>query len=173
MILMIDGGYEVDLRRLVAQGGTLLGRLQGVAGDTVLLGDQLLAHMEAAELAYDKLIDGIETVLASSGDPGERPARPEPPGPMPVEPPTQLSLTDAGISSVVWATGYGVDFDWVKCSEFQADGTPVHDRGVSPVAGLYYLGLVFQHSLRSTLFWGVGEDARYLVDQIAQRGSHE
>lgn len=167
----IDGGYEVDLRRIVAAGGTLLGRLEGVDGDSVLLGDQLLHHMEAAEVAYDQLVQGIETALAASGETiSEPPAPPPAPGPMPPEPPTQLSLVDAGITSIIWATGYGVDFSWVECGNFQEDGSPVHQQGVTEVPGLYYLGLVFLHSLRSTLFWGVGEDARFVAEHIANQG---
>ncbi|NKB97372.1 MAG: SidA/IucD/PvdA family monooxygenase [Pseudomonadales bacterium] len=164
----VDGGYEVDLRRIVAKGGTLLGRLEGVEGDELVLGNKLLKHMQAAEDAYDEIVRGIETALSERDiglDPVE--ARPPPPGPMPPETPTRLSLKDANITSVIWATGYGVDFSWVKCGEYKADGMPLQKRGVSTVPGLYFLGLFFMHSARSSFFWGVGDDAQHVVTHIA------
>ncbi len=166
----VDGGYEVDLRRVVAQGGTLLGRLEGVDGEALLLGDQLMAHMAAAERAYDDIVNGIEAAVAAGGDTsGSAPDRPPPPGPMPAAPPARLDLTAAGITSVIWATGYGVDFSWLRCGDFLADGMPVQTRGVSTVPGLYYLGLAFLHSARSSFFWGVGDDAEHVVSHLVQR----
>ena len=88
---------------------------------------------------------------------------------MPPEPPSRLNLSEAGISSVVWATGYGVDFSWVRCGDYLADGMPVQARGVGTVPGLYFLGLAFLHSARSSFFWGVGEDAEHVVSHIKRR----
>ena len=165
----VDGGYEVDLRRVVAQGGTLLGRLEGVDGDTIKLGAKLKQHMQAAEAAYEEIISGIEAAIAARGEQPSAPAtRPASPGPMPPEPPTHLNLSRAGITSVIWATGYGVDFSWVPCAEYLTDGMPVQERGVSTTPGLYFLGLFFLHSARSSFFWGVGDDAQYVVSHINQ-----
>jgi putative flavoprotein involved in K+ transport len=167
----VNGGYEVDLRRIVAQGGQLLGRLEGVNGEQVTLGDQLMTHMQAAEQAYIDLVSGIEAALHARGDDfGPAPAPPAAPGPMPPEPPKQLNLADAGISTVIWATGYRVDFSWLHCGEFLPDGMPVQQRGVSTIPGLYYLGLAFLHSARSSFFWGVGEDAEHIVRDIIDNG---
>lgn len=163
----VDGGYEVDLRRIVAQGGTLLGRLEGMDGDELILGDQLIKHMQAAELAYDEIISGIESALAATPDAQPAPEpRPDPPGPMPPEPPARLNLRDANITTVIWATGYGVDFSWVRCGQWLADGMPVQTRGVGSVPGLYFLGLFFMYSARSSFFWGVGDDAEHVVAHI-------
>ena len=166
----VKGGYEVDLRRIVAEGGTLLGRLEGVEGEIIQLGDQLLHHMQAAEEAYDNMIDGIQTALSSRSEfDGHVEPRPEAPGPMPPEPPTQLNLQDAKINSVIWSTGYGVDFSWVKVGDYLDDGSPVQDRGVSTVPGLYYLGLFMMHTPRSSFFWGVGDDAEHIVSHICNQ----
>ena len=166
----VNGGYEVDLRRVVAAGGTLLGRLEGVAEHELVLGDQLLTHMQAAEEAYNTIITGIEAALASqpivADDPEPPPAAP---GPQPPEPPTVLNLADANINTIIWATGYGVDFSWVNCGEYLDDGMPVQQRGVSTVPGLYFLGLFMMHSARSSFFWGVGDDAEHVVSHLSQR----
>ncbi len=166
----VDGGYEVDLRRLVAQGAHLLGRLEGVHEGKLRLGDKLLADIAAADEAYNEFVNGVETVLAARGEAdGEPPAPPPAPGPLPQPPPLELDMHQAGISSVIWATGYRVDFSWVHCGEYEDDGMPVQQRGVSTVPGLYFLGLAFLYNARSSFFWGVGEDAGYIADHLRQR----
>ena len=91
------------------------------------------------------------------------------PGPLPPQPPERLNLAEADIHSIIWATGYGVDFSWVQCGDYQDDGMPVQERGVSTVPGLYFLGLAFLYSARSSFFWGVGEDAEHVVSHIAEK----
>lgn len=91
-----------------------------------------------------------------------------------------LPLLDDGrtlrVRNVIWCTGFGLDFSWVRLPIFAADGYPLHDRGrVRSASGLYFLGLPFQHSLSSTLIGGVGRDAKVLAKWIlkhaAQRNS--
>ncbi|MEL7208847.1 MAG: hypothetical protein AAGK32_11575 [Actinomycetota bacterium] len=45
----------------------------------------------------------------------------------------------------------------------------MHDRGVSPVPGLYFLGLAFLVNARSSVLWGVGDDARHLAEHLTAR----
>jgi putative flavoprotein involved in K+ transport len=46
-------------------------------------------------------------------------------------------------------------------------GRPIQQRGVSPVPGLYFLGLHWMHTFKSGLLSGVGADAEYLAGRIA------
>jgi putative flavoprotein involved in K+ transport len=75
----------------------------------------------------------------------------------------------ANVKSIVWCTGFRPDFQWIQAPVFEADGSPRHTRGVTPVPGLYFLGLRFQHRLNSSLIGGVGEDARYVADALVAR----
>jgi putative flavoprotein involved in K+ transport len=69
---------------------------------------------------------------------------------------------------IIWATGFEPDFRWISLPIFDAQGYPRHARGVvSAAPGLYFLGLVFQTGLSSSLLGGVGRDAAYLVEQIS------
>jgi len=75
------------------------------------------------------------------------------------------------VANVVWATGFRHDYPWIDLPRpvIGEDGMPMHERGVSTVApGLYFVGLPFQYSLASSLMGGVGRDARYVVDRIAE-----
>jgi putative flavoprotein involved in K+ transport len=58
-------------------------------------------------------------------------------------------MGDAGVSTVVWATGYGLDYGWIGAPLLYDLGYPRNVRGVSAVPGLYFLGLLWQHSQAS------------------------
>jgi putative flavoprotein involved in K+ transport len=74
------------------------------------------------------------------------------------------------VASVVWSTGFVRDFGWIKLPVFGARGEPSHHRGVvQNEPGLYFVGLPFQSSLLSGLVAGVGDDAKYIANQIAKR----
>ena len=73
-------------------------------------------------------------------------------------------------SVVVWCTGFVPDYSWIALPALEQDGYPRHRRGESvDVPGLYFLGLRFQHSLTSSLIGGVGADAAWVVERIAER----
>ena len=76
------------------------------------------------------------------------------------------------VSNVIWATGFRRDYPWIRLPVMGSDGWPRHDRGVVPTApGLYFVGLTFQYSFTSHLLGGVGRDARFVVDRIAERAA--
>jgi putative flavoprotein involved in K+ transport len=70
---------------------------------------------------------------------------------------------------VVWATGYRSDYAWIHVPGVVEDGRVVHQRGVTDVPGLYFLGLTWQHTRGSALLGFVNDDAAYLADHIAQQ----
>jgi len=73
-------------------------------------------------------------------------------------------------SVIVWCTGFSPDYRWIDLPVFGTDGFPRHERGVVAEApGLFFLGLRFQHRLNSSLIGGVGEDAKFIADMVAQR----
>jgi putative flavoprotein involved in K+ transport len=71
---------------------------------------------------------------------------------------SELDARPAGITSVIWAIGYRYDFGWTKCAVLDAKGRPVHRRGVTATAGLYFLGLPRLYKVKSAFLWGVGEE---------------
>ena len=83
------------------------------------------------------------------------------------DPILELNLAEAGITSVIWATGFAVDYSWLKVDAFDEDGKPKHERGVSAEPGIYFLGLPWLSRRGSSFIWGVWHDARYLADQIS------
>jgi len=82
---------------------------------------------------------------------------------------TELNLEKAGVSTIIWATGYSFDFSLVKLPVVDKDGYPLQKRGVSEFEGLYFLGMPWLHSRSSGILYGVGDDAAYLGAHIAGR----
>ena len=71
---------------------------------------------------------------------------------------------------MLWATGYRDDSKWVAIPEVKdAHGTFVHQRGVSSVPGVYFIGRSWQWTRGSALLHGVGDDAAYLMGRITER----
>jgi putative flavoprotein involved in K+ transport len=82
---------------------------------------------------------------------------------------TEVSFEDGTaltVSSVVWATGFGLDHSWVDAPVFDERGAVVHRRGVTASPGLYFLGLPWQHTRGSALLGWVGDDAAHLAARI-------
>jgi putative flavoprotein involved in K+ transport len=82
---------------------------------------------------------------------------------------SRLDLAAEGISAVIWATGYGVDFGWIDLPVTDAKGEAMHRNGISYVPGLYFLGLQWLSKMNSSFLSGVGDDAAVLADHIAGR----
>jgi putative flavoprotein involved in K+ transport len=70
---------------------------------------------------------------------------------------------------VIWATGFRVDHGWVDVPDARdRAGAIIQRRGVTPVPGLYTLGLSWQHTRGSGLLGFVGHDAAYLATRIGE-----
>lgn len=80
----------------------------------------------------------------------------------------ELDLADAGVGTVVWATGYRRDLSWLDAPVFTDSGEPRHTRGVTPAPGLYLLGLRWMHTRSSSFLSGVGADAEHVAGHIAR-----
>jgi putative flavoprotein involved in K+ transport len=66
--------------------------------------------------------------------------------------------------SIVWSTGFAPSYEWISIDgAISADGKPIHERGITPVNGLFFLGLPWQYQRGSALICGVSRDAEYLV----------
>jgi putative flavoprotein involved in K+ transport len=69
--------------------------------------------------------------------------------------------------AVIWATGYRPDHSWIGAPVLDRDGRLRHHRGVTAVAGLYFLGLPWQHTRGSALLGWVKDDAEFIANEIA------
>jgi putative flavoprotein involved in K+ transport len=75
--------------------------------------------------------------------------------------------TKLDVRSVIWATGFELDHSWIDVPVFDAQGRPLHQRGVTESPGLYFLGLTWQHTRGSALLGWVKDDAEHIAHQIS------
>ena len=72
-------------------------------------------------------------------------------------------------SAVICATAFTLDHLLVQLPVFDERGRAVHQGGVTASAGLYFLGLPWQHTRGSALLGWVKDDAEHLVQHIAAK----
>jgi putative flavoprotein involved in K+ transport len=164
------GGHTVDFRRLATEGVTLLGRAEGFEDGAMRFAPDLARNIARGDANYLSVLDEADAYVVRHGLdlPEEPEARQIGPDPDCVRSPIlQLDLKGAGVTSIVWATGYTLDFGWLKLDAFDEKGRPVHERGVARVPGLYFLGLPWLSRRASAFIWGVWTDAEHLADHIA------
>ena len=166
------GGQTVDFRRLGERGVTLVGRTESFDDGVLRFAADLAGNIADGDANYLSVLDAADAYIAREGldFPEEPEARFLLGDPASItDPILELNLADAGITSIVWATGYALDFGWLKVDAFDGNGRPVHERGVAAVPGLYFLGLAWLSRRASPFIWGVWHDAEYLAEQIAAR----
>ena len=160
-----DGGRDIDLRAFARDGMRLYGRLTEVEGPVLEFADDLKTNLDHADAVAESIKDAIDAHIAAGDVQAPTEARYRPVW-EPDEQPGTLDLAEAGITSVVWATGFTRDHRWVEIPAFDGRGYPMHWRGVGSVPGLYFLGLPWQHTWGSGRFEAVGRDAEFLADHI-------
>ena len=68
------------------------------------------------------------------------------------------------MSNIIWATGFQQEYEWLGMKDVIGNKKEViHNSGISPIKGLYFLGLLWQSRRGSSLLQGVGYDAEYIV----------
>ena len=164
------GGNTIDFRRLVAQGMTLVGLTKSFADGVMHFAPDLADNLARGDANFLSVLDEADAYVARNGLdlPQEPHARSIESDPACVTNPIlQLDLEEAGITTILWATGYAVDYSWLKVNAFDEKGRPKHQRGISAEPGVYFLGLPWQSRRGSSFIWGVWHDAKYLADHIS------
>ncbi len=166
-------GHTVSLQSLARQGAVILGRLLDVDGNSLVLSDDAAAHVRFADEISQRRKADVDAYIAQAGialpsledDPADEPD----PHAKCASPLRRLDLHGAQVGSIIWATGFTADFSWISLPVLDGEGMPVHERGVSPVLGLYFVGFPWLNKRKSGLIGGVGEDAEYIVNAIAEQ----
>jgi len=163
-----DGGKEIDLRQFATEGMALHGRLKGIQAGRLEFADDLKTNLDQADAVAESIKRTIDTFIEKN----EIYAQMEPsyvPAWEPSEQDGAVALESANITTVIWSTGYHMDFRWIEVPVFDGKGYPGHDRGVTSVRGLYFLGLPWLYTWGSGRFSGIARDAHHLADCITSR----
>ena len=162
------GGREIDLRHFAREGMQIYGRLKDIEGRYLKFHDDLQQNLDAADAVAESIKRTIDTFIEKNkiDAPTEPPYQPvwEPEQTV-----TELDYQAANLGTVIWCTGYTSNYEWIEIPVFDGQGYPGHDRGVTSVPGLYFLGLPWLYTWGSGRFSGIARDAAYLADCIAAK----
>jgi putative flavoprotein involved in K+ transport len=167
----VGGGYTVTLHSLARRGVTLLGRLRGADGTRLRFDDDLADHAAKSLSSVADVCANIDRFIEGTGI--EAPAA-EPDDGVLVAPGItdmcrilELDLHERRIGTVLWATGFRGDFDYLDVGLVTDDhGIPAHRNGSSDVEGLWFCGFPWMRIQSSGLIYGSGIDAKAVVDEI-------
>jgi putative flavoprotein involved in K+ transport len=168
----VEGGHDLDLTELERDGMILVGRIAGAEGSRLSFAADLQKALTEGEKVYTDFVASvdrhIETHKLDAPAPDARPQGLDRSNRKAI---ATLDLTCAGIGTIIWATGFNRNFDWIESPAVAPGCDPVHARGISTQPGLYFLGLRWLYTRRSNFIDGAGADAAYLRDHIVDRAT--
>jgi putative flavoprotein involved in K+ transport len=157
---------DLNLATLKEAGVVMTGRLTAADGHRVRFGDDLPGTLAAAEARLERTLAGIDHYIHVAGLETEvlpkRPVRS-------VSVTSQLDAMDlraAGISTVVWATGFRYRYPWLRVPVLDRHGDVRQYRGTTHAPGLYVIGQRFLHRRDSSFIDGARHDARAICEHI-------
>lgn len=159
------GGHDLHYRTLHAQGVRLLGRYLGAEGTKVHFADDLAASVDFGDARLRDMWKYFETYCGALG-------RPAPefdwPDPFRVQSPEVIDVVAEGIGTVIWTSGYRLEYGWIHLPVFDEMGFPIQEDGRTSVPGLCFMGVPWQRKFKSSILYGVAEDAELVATHIAE-----
>lgn len=170
-----EGGKTVDFRRLAHQGINLVGVTRSWDGGVMTFAPGLADNVAEGDRAYFDVLRDADAYIEANGlafplEPQAWQLLPDPD--CLVNPILSLDLAEAGVTSILWATGFTFDFSWLKVDAFDEKGEPFHKRGISAQSGIYFLGLPNLVNRASSFIYGVWHDAKYVADHIVLQNAY-
>lgn len=170
-----EGGKTVDFRRLAHSGINLVGLTKSWKDGVIEFEPGLAENVAEGDRAYFDVLRDADAYIEQNG----LPFPPEPDAwtllPDPdclTQPILSLDLAEAGITTILWATGFTFDFGWLQVNAFDEKGEPFHKRGISAESGIYFLGLPNLVNRASSFIYGVWHDAKYIADHIVMQNDY-
>lgn len=160
-----DGGHDCHPRWLAGRGARVLGRLETIDGARARFAPGVEQTLAAGDAFAEETMGAIDRYIAAEAlDAPE--AEPRETGPSGIADTRELDLREAGVATILWASGFRPDYSWIELGVADEHGWPVQRRGVSAHPGLYFVGVNWLHKRKSALLCGVGEDAEHVVSHL-------
>jgi len=158
----------ISLNSLQAIGVQIAGRVMDMTENQVQFSGSLPNVCKLADLKMNRLLKQIdEWIEAEAPEHISEPSYRLRETIIPRDPLLRLDLKEAGIETVIWATGFKPDYSWLNVPVITPRGELRHQGGIVDAPGMYVLGLPFLRRRKSSLIDGVGDDARDLADHLS------
>ncbi|MET4145493.1 NAD(P)/FAD-dependent oxidoreductase [Arthrobacter sp. UYCo732] len=164
------GGHSIHVRDLGRRGVQLHGRFEGTDDGGLVFSDDLPARLALVEAGFGQRLGRMtDAYIAAAGI--EAPAAEPVPADdwLPTDSGARLDLDAEGISSIIWCTGYGLDFGFLDVPVLDEWNYPRHSGGVTEVPGLYAVGLPWLTKHLSATLSVLGDDAEFVAAHVAAR----
>ncbi|HXV76810.1 MAG TPA: NAD(P)-binding domain-containing protein [Candidatus Polarisedimenticolaceae bacterium] len=160
---------NLDLGVLQARGVRLTGRAIAACGSIVRFADDLAESVARADDQLQKVLGQIDEFIETTGMSHRVGPRESIERIHPLRAPSEIDLSRERVTTVLWATGFRRNYAWLRIPVLDGDGEIRHRGGITPVAGLYLLGLQSMRRRNSSFIDGVGIDAEELASHLAAR----
>jgi len=158
----------LNLNVLSDSGVEIVGRLATVRDGHALFSGGLRNQFALADLKMNRLLDTFDEWARDAHDVDVRSSERFEPTRAPRAPRLSLDLNSGEIRSIVWATGFRPDYRWLEVPVLDRKGRLRHDGGIVNAPGMYVIGLPVLRRRKSTFIHGAEDDARDIVDHLAQ-----
>jgi putative flavoprotein involved in K+ transport len=168
-------GHTVSLQFLARKGVVVLGKIASASGSVVTFQANAKNHIQFG----DQVSQNIKTLIdryIMDNHLSSPPAEPDP-----ADDPDNdgaaatnllsLDLAKENVSTIIWATGFTGNFEFLQCDATDARGMPIHQNGIARVPGLYFLGLPWLRKRKSGIICGMYEDAAFIAEHLTRAGN--
>ncbi|MFX1455530.1 MAG: flavin-containing monooxygenase [Promethearchaeota archaeon] len=163
-----NGGHTINLHKFSKDGVILLAKINRSNDFKIYFDKNLHQLLTSADSLEKELLPAIDNIIEEHNlDAPEEELEVLNDG-FNQEIVEEIDLKESDINTIIWATGYSRDYSFIKTEKKIIDemGFPIQKRGVTKEKGIFFIGSVWLYKIGSSLLYGVGEDAKYLVKQI-------
>ena len=159
----------LDLNAMTDLGINIVGRIMGIQDTAAVFSGSLRNVCALADLKMNRMLDAIDewaeqSEEADQYEPAERFAATR----VDESPCLKLDLKEAGIRTIIWATGFHPDYSWLDVPVLDRKGKIRHNGGIADSPGMYVVGLPFLRHRKSSFIHGVEDDARFVTGKLAE-----
>lgn len=164
-----NGGHNVDFRKMGHEGVILVGMTEKFEDNKVCFNNDLVESIMSAEQNYLDSLEEMDKYIEDNGL--DFPEEPEAKVIMDMpdsmkNPIHELDFEIDNITSIIWASGFGYNYNWLPFDIFHENGAPIHNRGITSESGIYFVGLPYLSGKGSSFIWGVWHDAKRIAEYI-------
>jgi len=165
-------GHTISYQQLARDGARMMGRLVDVRDTKLITDARAHEYIENSDAQSHDIKDKIDQFVAASHldvpahilDPADHPVADF----ETIDTLDVLDLDQADVGTLIWCTGFEADFSWIDARVVDDDGRPLHEKGMSGVPGLYFIGFPWLSKRKSGVVFGIEEDAERICDAIVE-----
>jgi putative flavoprotein involved in K+ transport len=165
-----SGKDTVSLQSLARKGVIILGKMENALSQQVFFLPDAAEHIKFADEYSNKvkelIDDHIEKNQLNAPPPHYDEADIPDDDAKSASSITTLDLKANNISSIIWCTGFNNDFSYIKLNAFDNSGKLKHKNGIPDIPGLYFLGYPWLFNRKSSIIFGIKDDAAFITDKI-------